>query len=304
MISLIKLLGEVIIKEGGNIFKTPEYETQNIPLENIQPSIIKFIEDLSRVFPSKSSTFKTLLNKENWLGSTGRKPESGDVDIAYPIENFFIDGKPDTKGWGIDEIEFNDLFEKTQKRSRTATTEQSQVKALIMLIVKKINSAGGNLFASDKASGAGSIHFSYPQFSPDGKELDTRAQFDLDIGNIDWLKFRFNSNLPEDDPQIKGLHRGQLMLAMFAATGYTYKSGKGFIRKVSRETIADTPQGAMDIFNNEYKPKAPLTLEIINNYNNLMDYIKTNLKPEDTESILKMFREALRRANSYVPDNI
>ena len=38
----------------------------------------------------------------------------------------------------------------------------------------------------------------------------------------DWLKFRFNSELPEDNPQIKGLHRGQLMLAMFAATGYTF----------------------------------------------------------------------------------
>ena len=304
MVSLVKLLKEILVTEGGNVFRTPEYETKSIPLDNILPTTTRFVEDLSRIFPGKASTFKELLNKDNWLGSTGRKPESGDVDIAYPIENFFINGKPDIKGWGVDENEFNDLFEKIQKRSRTATVEQSQVKALVMLIVKKVNSIGGNLFSSDKASSAGSIHFSYPQFSPNGEELEVRAQFDLDVGDIDWLKFRFNSDLPKDDPQIKGLHRGQLMLAMFATTGYTYKSGKGFIRKSTRETIADKPKEAMEVFNQEYKPNQPLTLEIINSYSKLMDYVKNNLKPEDKEITLKMFREALRRADSYIPDNI
>jgi prephenate dehydrogenase len=121
---------------------------------------------------------------------------------------------------------------------------------------------------------------------------------------MDWLKFRFNSELPKEDPQIKGLHRGQLMLAMFAATGYTFKSGKGFVRKDTGEIIADKPQSAMEVFNDEYKPKAPLTLEIINNYNKLMDYVKNNLKPEDKDATLNMFREALKRAEAYVPDNI
>ena len=35
-----------------------------------------------------------------------------------------------------------------------------------------------------------------------------------------------------------------------------------------------------------------------------MDYVKTNLDPEDKENTLKMFAEALRRAKAYVPDNI
>lgn len=304
MVSLVKLLNEILVGEGGNIFKNSEYETQNIPLNNIQPTLDKFIGDLNRLFPAKNSSFKELLNKDNWLGSTGRKSESGDVDLAYSIDNFFINGEPDIKGWGIDENEFNTLFEKFKKSSRTATIEQIQVKALVVLIVKKINSKGSDLFASDKASGAGSIHFSYPQYSPNGEKLDIKSQFDLDIGDIDWLKFRFNSELPKDDPQIKGLHRGQLVLAMFATTGYTYKSGKGFIRKTTRETIADKPQGAMEVFNKEYNPNQPLTLEIINSYSKLMDYVKNNLKPEDKESTLKMFREALRRADAYVPDNI
>ena len=304
MISLVKLLNEILIKEGGNVFKNSEYDAQNILLNNIQPTVNKFAEDLGKLFPSKRISFKELTDKNNWLGSTGRKPESGDVDLAYTSDNFFINGKPDTKGWELDENEFNTLYEKLKKASRVATVEQIQIKALVQLIVKKINSNGGDLFSSDKASGAGSIHFSYPQYTPSGEKLDTRAQLDLDIGDMDWLKFRFNSELPKEDPQIKGLHRGQLMLAMFAATGYTFKSGKGFVRKDTGEIIADKPQSAMDVFNDEYKPNNPLTLEIINNYNKLMDYVKNNLKPEDKDATLNMFREALKRAEAYVPDNI
>jgi len=304
MASLISLLKEVLIKEGGNVFKNTEYDTQNIPLDNIQPTVNKFANDLSKLFPAKSKAFRDITNSNSWLGSTGKKPESGDVDLAFSINHFFVNGKPDIRGWGINEDEFNALYEKNRKRARTATDEQIQVKSMVELIVQKINSSGTDLFSSDKASGAGSIHFSYPQYTPSGEKLDSFSQFDLDIGDIDWLKFRFNSELPKDNPQIKGLHRGQLMLAMFAVTGYTYKSGKGFIRKDTRETIADTPQQAMEVFNDEYKPSTPLTLEIINSYGKLMDYIKSSLKPEDTNNILDMFKRALERADAYVPDNI
>ena len=110
MISLVKLLNEILIKEGGNVFKNSEYDAQNILLNNIQPTVNKFVEDLSRLFPSKKLSFKELTNKSNWLGSTGRKSESGDVDLAYSSDNFFVNGKPDTKGWGLDENEFNTIL--------------------------------------------------------------------------------------------------------------------------------------------------------------------------------------------------
>ena len=45
-------------------------------------------------------------------------------------------------------------------------------------------------------------------------------------------------------------------------------------------------------------------MDVVNNYTKLMSYIKTNLKPEDQTKALDMFREALRRAGAYVPDNI
>lgn len=304
MIKLIDLLRETIINEGGNVFTGTQYDAQDIVLANIPPTLKKFVEDLNKLFPNKKATFNLLNDKSNWLGSTGKKPQSGDVDIAYSSEHFFKDGKIDITGWGVDKNEYDTLYEKYKKSSRTASDEQIQIRALLDTIVNKINNAGGDMFASNKATNGGTIHFSYPQFTPSGEKLDLRTQLDLDSGDMDWLKFRYNSELPEDNPQIKGLHRGQLMLAMFAALGYTFKNGKGFIRKETGETISNKPQGALEIFNKEYQPKQPLTLEIINNYDKLIGYIKTNLKPEDVEKTLTMFKEAVRRAGAYVPDNI
>jgi hypothetical protein len=303
MTSLIGILRDIIF-EGGNVFKNTEFDTQNIVLDNVAPTIKQLVNDLGKIFPNKKSTFNLLNDKSNWLGSTGKKPQSGDVDIAYPSEFFFNNGKLDVSGWGINPEEYNALYEKYKKSSRTAADEQIQLRALLDLISNKINSANSNIISSNKATSGGTLHLSYPQYTLSGEQLNSRTQIDLDIGDMDWLKFRYNSELPEDNPQIKGLHRGQLMLAMFAATGYTFKSGKGFIRKETGEIIADKPQGALEVFNQEYKPKQSLTLEIINNYNRLMNYIKTNLKPEDKDRTLNMFEEALRRAGAYVPDNI
>ena len=254
MVSLIGLLKEIYLNEGGNVFKNTEYDTQNIDKDNIAPTIEKFVEDLGKILPNKKSTFNSLNDTSNWLGSTGRKPQSGDVDLAYSSEYFFKNGKIDIEGWGVDSNEYINLYEKFKKSSRTSTDEQIQIRALLDTIVNKINKAGGDIFASNKATNGGTIHFSYPQYTPTKEKLDSRAQLDIDTGDMDWLKFRYNSELPEDDPQIKGLHRGQLMLAMFAATGYTFKSGKGFIRKSTGEIIADKPQGVLEIFNQEYQP--------------------------------------------------
>jgi hypothetical protein len=302
MISLIKIL-KTIITEGGNVFTGTEYDTDDILLNNIKPTIDEFVSTLSSIFPKKKSTFTSLSNSSNWLGSTGKKPKSGDVDLAYSSEYFFKDGQIDTEGWGVDQNEYTQLYEKNKKAARSASDEQIQVKSLIQLIVKKINGSGKDIYANDKAANGGTIHFSYPQYS-DSEKLDINAQLDLDTGDLDWLKFRYNSELPDDNQEIKGLHRGQLMLAMFAATGYTFKSGKGFVRKETGDILGDKPQDAIDVFNNEYKPKQPLDLKITSNYNKLMDYVKTNLDPEDKENTLKMFAEALRRAKAYVPDNI
>ncbi len=112
MISLVKLLREVFVNEGGNVFKNTEYDTENILLANITPTIKKFVDDLGKIFPNKKSTFNSLNDKSNWLGSTGNKPQSGDVDVAYSAEYFFKNGQADTEGWGISQDEYD---KKTKK---------------------------------------------------------------------------------------------------------------------------------------------------------------------------------------------
>jgi hypothetical protein len=87
MISLIKIL-KTVITEGGNVFTGTEYDTDNISLNNIKPTIDEFISTLSSIFPKKKSTFTSLSDSSNWLGSTGTKSKSGDVDLAYSNEYF------------------------------------------------------------------------------------------------------------------------------------------------------------------------------------------------------------------------
>ena len=348
MISLVQLLREIFIFEGGNVFKNTEYDAQDILLANIESTIKKFVEDLGKLFPNKRASFAKLADESNWLGSTDNKTQSGDVDLAYSSEYFFKDGKVDTAGWSIDQNEYDSLYKKYRGSSPKATDEAVQTRALLDLIINKVNKAGEDMFGSNKATNGGTLHFSFPQYTPSGEKLDLRAQLDIDSGDMDWLKFRYNSELPKIEAEgeikkqiekavndyynkkieqktveqladeygltnyiedlkkglVKGLHRGQLMLAMFAATGYTFKSGRGFIRKETGETIADKPKEALEVFNQEYKPQQLLTMDIINNYDKLMNYIKTNLKSEDQTKTLDMFREALRRAGAYVPDNI
>lgn len=64
--------------EGGNIFKTPSGEslTQRIQRDDV-PATIKWIESKTNIsFPV-----------ETWLGTTGRKSSSGDLDLAVDETN-------------------------------------------------------------------------------------------------------------------------------------------------------------------------------------------------------------------------
>jgi len=61
------------LNEGGNIFKTPDGQslTQRIQRDDV-PATIKWIESRTNIqFP-----------EESWLGTTGRKSSSGDLDLA------------------------------------------------------------------------------------------------------------------------------------------------------------------------------------------------------------------------------
>ena len=87
-----KFYGNILV-EGGNVFD----DTLSIKKEYIPNTILKFLNELSRIFPKKASSFKS----HETLGSVGKKPISGDIDLLYDIKNFMPGGKPDLAGWGL-----------------------------------------------------------------------------------------------------------------------------------------------------------------------------------------------------------
>ena len=78
---------DAILKEGGNAF----YNVIPISKNQIQNTIDNFITEILtptfKVFPQSDSIFP--------LGSTGKKPQSGDLDLALNIN--LLPGKPDVQ---------------------------------------------------------------------------------------------------------------------------------------------------------------------------------------------------------------
>ena len=122
MISLIQILQEILF-EGGNVFGT----TSSIKKEYIKPTLEKFTSELKRIYPKIDFKFST-------LGSVGKKDESGDIDLGMSVDQFMTkDGEPLLANWNINKGEFDALYEKIRKRSRSASEVQSKLRAMLEL---------------------------------------------------------------------------------------------------------------------------------------------------------------------------
>ena len=292
MIKLISIVRQILL-EGGNVFGT----TTSIEKDNIEPTVEKFVDQLSRIFPAKASTFKSFEK----LGSAGKKDVSGDIDLSYDIKNLFPDGKtPDFKGWGIDEQKYNDLVAQFAKRARNASPEKIQLRAMIVLIGEKINDALPDVEVDDKASGSGSIFCAIPQYDPSGKKLDKAVQTDINIGNPGWLRFSYYSHSYSGN--VKGLHRTQLMLSLFANKGRTFGHSTGVVDKETGEREASTPQEAIALLNKLYGFK--LTQDILDDYFKLEDFMKKNLSTEEYNSAMDRYLKILDSTRADIPDNL
>jgi hypothetical protein len=279
--------------EGGNVFGT----TTSIEKANIEPTVEKFVDQLSRIFPAKASSFKTFEK----LGSAGKKDVSGDIDLSYDVKNIFPDGKiPDFKGWGVDEQRYNELVAQFSKRARTASPEKIQLRAMIVLIGEKINNALPDVEVDDKASGSGSIFCAIPQYDSKGNKLDKAVQTDINIGNPGWLRFSYYSQTYSGN--VKGLHRTQLMLALFANKDRTFGHSTGVVDKETGKQEASTPQEAIVLLNKLYGFK--LTQDILDDYFKLEDFMKKNLSTEEYNSIIDRYLKILDSTRADIPDNL
>jgi len=281
MISLIKLLKEALI-EGGNVFGT----TSPIKKEYIEPTLIEFNEELSTIYPKVDFEFST-------LGSVGKKDESGDIDLALSVDQFLTkDGEPLLSNWNIDPAEFEALYNNIRKKARTASESQSKLRAMLELIAINIEQNSEFINTDVKAAGGGSIFCTFPQFSENNVQVeDKTVQIDINVGNIDWLNFSYYSNTYKDN--VKGLHRTQLMLSMFNVLGMVFSHGTGVKIKDTGEIVATNPQEAINVLNASYNIR--LTQDILNDYFELMDYLKKHLPEDKLNAILDVYIKILDR---------
>ena len=290
MISLIELL-RTITAEGGNVFGT----TSSIKKEYIQPTLSKFTSELKKIYPKINFKFNT-------LGSVGKKDESGDIDLGMSVDNFLTkDGQPLLSDWNIDPNEFNTLFEKIRKRSKTATEAQSKLRTMLELIAINIEEKSQFIDTDLKAAGGGSIFCTSPQYNENGEALEDKSvQIDINVGNLDWLNFSYYSNTYKDN--VKGLHRTQLMLSMFQVLGLTFNHGTGVKDKITGKVVATTPKEALNVLNKGYGIN--LSQDILNDYFELMDFLKKNLSKEKIDQILDVYLKILDSTRADIPFDI
>jgi len=291
MIKLFDILKQLVI-EGGNVFDI----TSSINKENIDSTVERFVDELSRIFPAKAASFKSFEK----LGSAGKKDVSGDIDLSYDVKNIFPDGKPDFKGWGVDEVKYNEKVALFTKRSKTASVDKIQLRAMIELIGEKLDENSSEIEVDTKSSGSGSIFCSAPQYGPDGKPLGINVQTDINIGNPEWLRFSYYSNTYAGN--VKGLHRTQLMLSLFANKGRTFSHATGVVDKETGEKEASNPTEALTLLNKLYG--FDISQDILNDYFKLEDYLKNNVSSEEYNAIVDRYLKILDSTRADIPDNL
>jgi len=280
---------------GGNVFKG---KTDRIKREDIPQTLDNYYGELSKLFPKKKEIFKYFKP----VGSVGKKPTSGDIDLAIDlpllVDKNFSDES--IKEWGVNPQDVKDTFEKMKKRAKTATDSQVMLRAFLQELVFLINKKTENIYCDEKKVTAGNIFSLYPQYDENGNKLDVGVQIDWMVGDLDWLEFSYYSE--EYKGNVKGLHRTQLILSMFQNLGMTFKHADGVISKETREVLATKPEQAIKVLNDGYKIK--LTKKIMDNYFELVKYIEKNLDKSIYESILNTYLKILDSTRCDVPDNL
>ena len=223
---------------GGNIFKNI---ATSIPRDRVEPTIEAYTMVLGEIFPMKAhslSFFKP-------VGSAGKKPISGDLDLAIDWTHIVRSFTSSEIGkWGIDWDDWNDLYTKIHKRSRTATYQMSKMRALLTLISAKLTE---KMDVNDRVT-AGNIFTCFEQHDESGPTGDF-VQVDWMVGDIDWLQWSYYSH---GEISLKGLHRTQFLVALFSEIGYTFNHFSGIKEKKTSEWTITSPEDALQLLSEHY----------------------------------------------------
>lgn len=219
----------MILTEGGNVFKDASGAelTQRINQTDVLPTI-QWLEavtgqDFSRDLDSHGVPVK-------WLGSTGRKPSSGDLDLA-------VDKK---------------VISKEQLRDILIQWCRSQGIPEESIINSSKNKSGWIQLSGD------SVHFRAPiQGDPRRGFVQTDFIF---VPNLRWGVFYYSSG---PDSAYKGLYRN-ILLSSLAKTLGLKVSNLGVITRQTNQVITQDPgQAARLLLNDQATQKNLSTVEDI-----------------------------------------
>jgi hypothetical protein len=114
------------------------------------------------------------------------------------------------------------------------------------------------------------------------------------LGNKDWLKFAYFSDVPSvDQEMLKGLHRTQLIVALLGVKGYSFQHAKGIYRKGTKEKVVTSPQQALELLEKIYE--APISIEEMRNFSSLYGWIQANLSDSDKTEVFRYYLKILDR---------
>ena len=231
------------LQEGGNIFAG----TGDIPREFIEPTLNKYYEELARLFPQHAGVFDSFEPK---------KDVSGDIDLALDLKAMFGNGEinaDELESWNVDADAWRETFLKYKKRARTATDAQLGWRAFLTEIANHINANSDLIEADLKKIRPGNLFTSFPQFNEAGEQQEIGIQIDWMVGNLEWLTFSYFSDVvPKDEEYIKGLHRTQLLLALFLVKDHSFGHTSGVTDKATGEIVASTPKEARKLLGSLY----------------------------------------------------
>tara|TARA_R110000824_G_scaffold391862_1_gene589945 strand:- start:80 stop:940 length:861 start_codon:yes stop_codon:yes gene_type:complete len=274
---------------GGNIFKD---HASPIVRENIRPTLKKYTDHLGIIFPDKAHVF----TKFYPVGSVGKKPVSGDMDLAIDFKHLF-DGVPYNKEelsmYQINLEEWEVLYKKIKLRARTSTDDMCKLKAFLKLLSYPVSSEG-MIHVANKKTTHGNIFTMFPQYDHYGV-TKYYVQIDWMIGNLPWLKFAYHSG---ESGQLKGIHRTQLLVAMLSNKGYTFLHLKGIKDKITQQFVATTPTEAAKLFSSAF---GECVEEDLYSFISTHHFLKSHSTEKEYAEIIKSYLKILRISKAQIP---
>lgn len=272
---------------GGNVFGN----TAPIKKEDIKPTLLEFFRQFKKIFPKAEPFFREMKT----LGSVGKKDISGDIDLALAGSSF-----DNVEDWGLDREHIMQLFQGFKKRARTSTDDLLMKRSVIVAIAEVVQNSDTEIVVDMKGSGAGALFLMFPQYDSTGKQLEDNVQIDINVGDVDWLEFAYYSNTYSGN--VKGLHRTQLMLAMFSNKGYTFSHNYGVKDRDTQEIVANNPQQAIELLNKEYRLN--LDKETLGDYFKLKETLEAGLSPEELNKIYDIYLKILDSTRADIPEDL